>query len=213
MSTQAQPVRPNLRFAEPTVDGVDVESGGVMPQPIADETLLARFAAGDERALAALAERYEAMLLGLATGLLCRRADLARDAVQDTWLRVMKAAGRFRGESQFKTWIYRILINRCHDLRARLRDEPTNNLDALAHRSEPQTHAPSDSQSGLANIVARLPEAQQTIILLCYHRGLTHPQAAEVLGVPLGTLKSRLNAALASLRASLAPSNSAEVRP
>src|SRR5262245_9698088 len=81
-----------------------------------DLTLLRRFAMGEDAALGELAARYERPLLGLAMGLLKER-DLARDAVQETWLRVIKSARHFAGASTVKTWIYRILINRALDMR------------------------------------------------------------------------------------------------
>src|SRR6185436_11744763 len=83
-----------------------------------DLTLLRRFTKGEDAALGELAARYERTLLGLAMGLLSDR-ELAKDAVQETWLRVIKSARHFAGNSTVKTWVYRILINRALDLRQR----------------------------------------------------------------------------------------------
>lgn len=185
------------------------------PEQPDDSRLLARFAAGDEEAFGSLAERYEPHLFGLAMGMLGRR-DLALDALQDTWVRVMRAAPRFRAESSFKTWVYRILINRCLDLRARAARRSTL---AVAGVQRGHTHAAAapgeDARESLHAAMESLTDAQRTVVMLCYHRGMTHTQAAEVLGIPLGTLKSRLSAALASLRAAMdgAPPAHTEMHP
>ncbi|MCH8805838.1 MAG: hypothetical protein IH986_07100, partial [Planctomycetes bacterium] len=76
---------------------------------ISDEQLLERFVKRKDRtALAALAQRHERALLGLAGGLLGGRRELACDAVQETWLRVIRYGESFNGRSSFKTWLYRI---------------------------------------------------------------------------------------------------------
>src|SRR5262245_11844986 len=88
-----------------------------------DEDLLAAFVAGDPRALEELARRYETRWLGLARGLLWQRFpgeadDLARDAVQETWIRIIRFSGGFNGTSRFKTWAYRIVVNQCRNLQS-----------------------------------------------------------------------------------------------
>src|SRR5262245_30414828 len=87
-----------------------------------DETLLAEFLKGRKTALVELAHRYEAKLLGLAQGMLGQRSELAHDAIQETWLRVIRFGAQFNGNCTFKTWLYRIAINRCHDLSRMLGD-------------------------------------------------------------------------------------------
>lgn len=177
--------------------------------PPTDERLLADFRAGDRLAFAELARRHERSMLGLAAGLLGGRRDLACDAVQETWMRVIRFADRFDGRSQFKTWLFRILVNRCHDLLS-LADGPAT-VAELPDPPTPTDSAPtrplekSDELQTLRTAVARLPLDRRSIVLLCYHNGLTHEQAAEILEIPAGTLKSRLHAALTELREVLSP--------
>ena len=64
-----------------------------------------------------------------------------------------------------------------------------------------------DLNHAVADAVESLPESMRVVLILCYHRGLTHAQSAEILGIPLGTLKTRLHAALTSLRETLAVEN------
>lgn len=179
-----------------------------MAQLPSDETLLADFAAGRTAALGKLARRYERPLLGMAVGLLGGREDLARDAVQETWVRVIRFAGGFNGQASVKTWLYRIAINRCRDLAAsaaRVRGE-TSSGGARVSPPEPAPHESAvakERHERLRAAVELLGPDKREVLLVCYHDGLTHAEAAEVLDIPIGTLKSRLNAALNELRAML----------
>ncbi len=161
-----------------------------------DLDLVKRIARRDVAALETLASRYEPMLLGLARGLLSNDFNTACDAVQDCWVRVIRSAKGFRGDCEVRTWLYRIVVNRCHDLRARA-------SLSVNEETAPPAPLPTDSHAELRRAVDRLSHEQRLLVLLCYHSGLTHPQVADVLGIPEGTVKSRLNAALASLRRTL----------
>lgn len=184
-----------------------------------DQALLRRFARGEVGALESLAGRYEGHLLGLARALLRGNEALARDAVQETWLRVIRHAGNFAGKSSVKTWLYRITINRCHDLRQRVLQE-----GSVPHAQDADRGAASvvltpavagaaeESMVRVRGAVDRLSEDARLVLLLCYHRGLTHEEAAGVMDVPVGTLKSRLHGALAKLRDVLPPDLAEEVR-
>ena len=137
-------------------------------------------------------------MLGLARGLLGGRLDLAMDAVQETWVRVIRFAGGFQGRSSVKTWLYSILVNQCRAMRGAQREVGTL-PETLAAGGEER---PGDEKLHAA--LEGLGEAGREVVLMCYHAGLTHEVVAEVLGVPLGTVKSRLHGALRDLRAGLA---------
>ena len=167
-----------------------------------DEQLLAAFVGGDRAALGELAGRHEASLLGVASGLLGSRS-LAADAVQETWMRVIRYGHSFEGRSSIKTWLYRITVNRCRDIRSG--KAPGTRPDP---RPQPVTGCPDPGQlpmveerdDALHDAIGRLSDAGREVVLLCYHDGLTHKQAAEVLEIPIGTLKSRLHTVLEQLR-------------
>ncbi len=167
-----------------------------------DLQLLRKFCRGDAGALGALAERYEGSLLGLARGLLGGREDLAQDALQEAWIKVIRHARHFEGRSSVRTWLYRVVINTCNDVRTR-----TSRWNHAAADARPQRQADvgtdCDDRARLAIALERLPDGARLILLLCHHRGLTHEQAAEVLELPVGTLKSRLHAAMEKLRHAL----------
>lgn len=174
-----------------------------MDSSATDEQLLATFVKGDRAALGELARRHERSLLGLARGLLGGGPAAACDAVQETWVRVIRYGHSFNGRSSFRTWLYRITINRCRDLRRRA---PTPQGDEriaqtpAGGRASDQGSMVAERNQTLRDAVERLGEPKREVILLCYHEGMTHELAAAVLEIPLGTLKSRLHAALKELR-------------
>ena len=170
-----------------------------------DEQLLAEFLAGRQAALGTLAQRYERPLLGLACGLLNGRRDLAADIVQESWLRVIRFGRKFKRRSSFKTWLYRIAVNQCRNLlKARALPEGLTGAETVSPANGPEgATAADDENHALRRTVARLDADKRAVILLCYHASLTHAEAAEILELPLGTLKSRLHAALEELRAAL----------
>ena len=176
--------------------------------PVPDDRLVQRAGRGDRAALAELAGRYEVTLLGLARALLNGREDLAADAVQDAWLRVVRSGSAFSGASAVKTWLYRIVINRCHDLRA-AHDQTARTLKLVDRRPHPVSAdaealvAAREAASAVQKAVANMKPEQRLIVILCYHAGVTHTQAAEILGIPVGTLKSRLHTILTELRSTV----------
>lgn len=170
-----------------------------------DEDLLRRFSAGDRAAFETLARRHEQNLLGLALGFLRGDRTLACDAVQETWVRVVRFAGTFAGHSSFKTWVCRILINQCRTLASLKNDKASQAVPPKPSETAatPPQIEQAEHLNTLRESVSRLDEDKQAILLLCYHDGMTHEVAAEILGLPLGTLKSRLHSALRELREQL----------
>lgn len=169
--------------------------------PMDDRSLLDKFVRGDIDSLGALAMRYESWLLALARAIV-RDDALARDAVQEMWVRVIRHANGFAGESSVKTWMYRILVNRCIDLQNR--EQSRRGGQELLFAPVPaQTAEQRHEQSldePLERALATLDDKQRVLLLLHYHKGLTQDETAIVMGVPTGTIKSRLHAALARLR-------------
>jgi RNA polymerase sigma-70 factor (ECF subfamily) len=171
-----------------------------------DEQLLSAYIGGDRGALGELAHRYEPSLLGLAGGLLGGSSPMASDAVQETWMRVIRYGHSFNGSSSLKTWLYRIAINRCRDLAAR---EKGRSVGDAPRDPAPEGNQPDacsirqERNEALRDAVGRLTAPKREILLLCYHEAMTHVQAAEILEIPVGTLKSRLHTALSELREEL----------
>ena len=167
-----------------------------------DEQLLRAFVNGDRTCLGKLAQRYETSLLGLAGGLTGNRTQ-ACDAVQEAWLRVIRHSASFNGSSSFKTWMYRITINCCRDINRK----KVPRISSDEEQPDAKTQTPPEDElihkernTELHQAIGALDRTKRETLLLCYHDSMNHQQAAEVLNIPLGTLKSRLNAALNELR-------------
>jgi RNA polymerase sigma-70 factor, ECF subfamily len=158
-----------------------------------DEELIAAVADGDGRALEDLCRRYERGLhqfIFRHTG--GRDVD---DLYQETWLRVVRAAGRFDRRRRFSTWLFQIAVNLCRDWHRRPPPEPVDpaGIDGAAGT------ASGDAALDARRLLDALPEAQRSVVILRYYHDLGEEQVAEILGCPRGTVKSRLHAALARL--------------
>lgn len=166
-----------------------------------DEDLMVRVQAGDEQALAALIERWRGPLHAF----LWRRAgDAADDLFQESWIRVARARDRFDRNRRFSTWLFQIANNLCRDRWRRL-DARRRALDSL--RDETRVHgrdlaaAPLPPDAALARCLEALPERLREVLLLRYYHDQSESEMAEILGVPPGTVKSRLFAAVRAARA------------
>ncbi len=174
------------------------------PLPDADPHLIRQAQDGDPKAFADVVRHYEPRLRALAYRLLEDR-DLTDDVLQEAFVRAFKSLGRFRGDSSFGTWLYRITYNACIDeLRRGRRVIP------LMAETDPE---PVDVRSGpeeaaigrldLAAALASLPPDMRAAVLLVDADGLDYTAASRVLGVPPGTIASRLSRARAILRVAL----------
>jgi RNA polymerase sigma factor (sigma-70 family) len=168
-----------------------------------DEELLDAVASGDDRALAALYDRFGRVAYGLAYRILRDQA-LAEDAVQEAFLAVWRSAQSYQRErAKPATWILTLVHRRSVDL---VRREDRRRAEALDEAREPAT-AGVDEEAGIRDrrmavqqALAQLPEDQRQALELAYYGGLTQSELAERLGVPLGTIKSRMFAGLGRLR-------------
>lgn len=165
-----------------------------------EDRLVARAAAGDRTAFAALVQAHQGYLRKL-LGRVCRgdqgRAD---DLAQEAFVRAWRALPKFRGESRFRTWLTRLAYSALSAERPSL---PSVN-EAPPDLGEDSDFAPSaDWRIDLDRAMAGLSEAQRHALLLCYGADLSHAEAAQVLGWPLGTVKTQVLRAKAKLREQL----------
>jgi len=163
-----------------------------------DEDLMAAVASGDEAALAALIDRYAASVHAYLLRHSGNRDD-ADDLLQETWVRVARSAKSFDTARRFRSWIYGIASNLARDLfRRRVTRERT--LRDLASHPPAAPGADPVDRSKLRERIAELPENKRAVLLLRYFEGMSEAEMAETLGIPRGTVKSRLHAALCELR-------------
>jgi len=171
-----------------------------------DDGLLAYIANGDRRAFALLMDRHLDRAASLARRVLNNRSD-AEDVVQDAFLKVWQKAGQWQpGRAQFSTWLYRVVVNRCLDLKRK----PVNAaLDNVAEQSDDRPDAYEDivarqRQAKIAAAVADLPERQRTAIALSYTAGLSNVEAAASMDISVKAFESLLVRAKRELRGRLA---------
>lgn len=173
-----------------------------------DAALLVGIARHDEASLAALYDRYHRLAFSLALRVVNDRGR-AEDVVQDAFLSVWRKAGTFvEGRGSVKTWVTSIVRNRAIDLvRARRESDADDQTVLLALRDGApgvleQVTAGLDRDLVRAAVQA-LPPEQQQAISMAYFEGRSHSEIAEITGLPLGTVKSRIRLAMSRLRDAL----------
>ncbi len=165
---------------------------------------------GDARAFNQLVLLYQGMAYNVAYRILSD-PDAASDATQDAFLSAYKAMRKFRGGS-FKAWLLRIVTNACYDQLRRKKRRPASSLDDLPVEAEhsqymrdpaeqPDEYVERQELGGAIQAgISTLPVEQRTVLVLSDVQGLSYNEIAEVMGLSLGTVKSRLSRGRARLR-------------
>jgi RNA polymerase sigma-70 factor (ECF subfamily) len=156
--------------------------------------LLTRVVSGDRKAFDLVMRNHEARVFSVCLRILGDR-EQALDATQDTFLTVFRKAGQFEGRSAVGTWIYRIAVNTCYDQLRRESRRPTESLPDHIDPSDPGAEEAIDSAALRPEIeaaLALLPPDFRNAVVLSDLEGLSLPETAEILEVPIGTVKSRL---------------------
>jgi len=183
---------------------------------LSDEAVLALIARADDQALAELYRRFGRLAYGLAFRIL-RDDALAQDAVQDAFLGVWRAAGRFTAErSKPSTWLLTLVHRRAVDLvrrEERRRTEPLQPESEFAGGEAADEAELATRRQTIREALRQLPSEQREAIELAYYGGYTQSELAERLGQPLGTIKSRMFTGLARLRDTLGEDARAQFGP
>lgn len=182
---------------------------------MSDRELVARAAAGDDDAFAALVTRYSDFVFTIVVRIVIDEED-ARDVAQDAFVRAHRALGKFRGDSKFSSWLYRIAVNRAltHLKQRKRRPSPvslgevpqleSSVLDTVK-RSDPERDLfRSERARTVVRAVEKLPPNYRTVVTLFYLEERSYKEVAAILGIPMGTLKTYLHRARAILRQTLA---------
>jgi RNA polymerase sigma-70 factor (ECF subfamily) len=173
-----------------------------------DQRLITDVAGGSTEALARLYDRYAGTVFGLARRILGHLED-AEEVVQDVFTQVWREATRYEhNRATVAGWMVMLARTRAIDrLRARnarpdQRAPMTSTVPEMASsgRSPEQVAVAAEDVRGIRAALADLPENQRTLVELAYYEGLTHSEIARRTGVPLGTVKTRLRTAMATLR-------------
>jgi RNA polymerase sigma-70 factor (ECF subfamily) len=187
------------------------------PAAVARESdLVALCRQGDPAAFARLVALHESMVFNLSSRLL-GDGEEARDVAQEVFLQVYRTLGRFEGRSSLKTWIYRIVVNQCHNRRRFWHRRGRDREEALdeglparewvrggAWQASPYQQAVQRERARrVQRALLGLRFDQRTVLVLREIEGLTCQEVAAALGIPEGTVKSRLSRAREALREKL----------
>ena len=160
---------------------------------------------GEREAFDPLVERYQRDVYRLCYRYVNNHHD-ASDLAQDVFLKAYRAIGRFRGDSAFSTWLYRIAVNTCLNFRAarKAASEELKDDVADARRRVDDRMEDDELSQRVREAVSRLPEKQRATLILKIYNDLTHEEVAQVLGSTVGTVKANLFHALGNLRKAMA---------
>jgi RNA polymerase sigma-70 factor (ECF subfamily) len=174
-----------------------------------DEQLVEACLGGEVAAFDILVDRWQRKIRG-AVYRVVRSEEEAQDICQEAFLKAFRGLPSFKQESRFSSWLYQIAINLSRD---RLRRRKTRNWVSLDDLDEGvpagSQRAPAEGerwvevlevQERIANAVAALPQEQREAVILKEYQGLTFPEIAEIQGVPVSTVKTRLYRGLSVLR-------------
>jgi RNA polymerase sigma-70 factor, ECF subfamily len=174
-----------------------------------DEDLVAAFQGGDRTAFEDLVGRWERKIQAVIYRVVGGRED-ARDVAQEVFLKVYRGLGDFKKEARFSSWLYQIALNASRDRLRRRRGRSYVSLDEVGEMVELRSASPArsplelveaqDLSRTVGTAVAALPEEQREVIVLKEFQGLTFVEIADVLSVPVSTVKTRLYRGLAELR-------------
>jgi RNA polymerase sigma-70 factor (ECF subfamily) len=175
-----------------------------VPEEQDERALIERCRSGDDAAFGELVDLHKNLVYGLVSRLVSDRSRVD-DLAQDVFLKVHRGLPYFRGEARLSTWIYRIVQNVC--AAARTRRPPDVSLDqedASGRRLDPGradgAFGDLELRDRLDKAIAQLPEPQRLLIAAHYLKGVQYETLAEVLNIPLGTVKTHLYRAKRRLR-------------
>ena len=194
-----------MRFSAVTSAGTDNKD---KPAPMSDQNidlqLIERVQRGDKNAFNLLVSKYQHKVASLVTRYVSNQSDVS-DVVQEAFIKAYRALPEFRGESAFYTWLYRIAVNTAKNyLTAQGRRPPDLDVDcsdaelqegaeAMHELANPENLILSDEiQRMVVATLESLPEDLRTAITLREIEGLSYEEIAEIMGCPVGTVRSRI---------------------
>lgn len=191
---------------------------------LSDEDLMARVAEEDDRAFSELVRRYQGRVMNLVSRVLNDR-ECADDLAQEVFVRVFVHRRNYRRGSKLSTWIFTIAVNLAkNEIRRRVRRRNWFSLDALQEVLHDSAMVLADSTEGrertlereqmqdlLGRAIATVPEQYRTALVLRDVEGLPYEEIAQVLGIPGGTVRSRINRARSLLKRKLKPLMNREI--
>lgn len=199
--------------------GGEIRSGGLARRPKgstaeADESLLSKISGGDTEALAKLYDKYQRRIYSLVLKIV-RNEDDAAEVMQDVFLQVWEKAGLFdQDRGSFGAWLSTLAHNKAINLLRSRRFkksalEVRQDLEELSSQTNEATierrtaldeQIESSEREAMLALLNQIPEAQRTALTMAYYSGYSQTEIADALGVPLGTIKTRMRQGMMKLR-------------
>jgi RNA polymerase sigma-70 factor (ECF subfamily) len=167
------------------------------------ELILAAVRRDDREAFAELVRRHQSVVRASLRRLTAGDAALADDLAQETFVLAWRKLGAFRFEARFSTWLYRIAFNAWLSERRRIREVLLEDEGPAADRGDETAQPDPVARVDLERAMAALSDGERAAISACYYADLSHEEAAQVLGIPLGTVKTHILRAKAKLKSRL----------
>ena len=180
-----------------------------------EELLIKRAAEGDKEAFGELVRLYERLVYNTVKSRVGNDTD-ALDIFQDVFIKIWRSVGKYRGECRFATWVYRICVNACLDFLRHSKftvteayptyidkdgDESSVELADESTSADPQRAAERNETAAMVRrAIAKLPNEQREVIILRDIQGYSYDDISDMLGLEIGTVKSRINRARSKLR-------------
>jgi RNA polymerase sigma factor (sigma-70 family) len=161
---------------------------------VTDADLIARvLTRGDQHAFAELVRRYQSPVRAFLTRMTRGDAHLGDDLAQETFLKAWRKLHTYRGIAPFSTWLFGIAVNEFRTMARQRRELSLDDVDEPpAEAAQPATGSPSGLRLDLTEALKRLHSSERAAVLLCCQNGLSHEEAANALGCPLGTVKTNV---------------------
>ncbi|WP_145259429.1 RNA polymerase sigma factor [Planctomycetes bacterium Pan216] len=170
------------------------------PEQIVDELLVLRWQEGNAAAVEAMVERWQPRLWRHACRLLGRR-DVASDITQEAWIAIVKGIGRLRDPACFRRWAFLIVTRKCADwIRVQQRQRDVLRQVPVPPEEADDASADGDEIERLRWAMKRLPEERRVLLAMFYREQMSLHEIADILEIPVGTVKSRLYHAREELR-------------
>lgn len=174
-----------------------MEQRAVMAERIVDGQVIKACQRGDREAFRMLFEAYKDRVFSIAVYSIGDRS-LADDVTQQIFLKLFTAIGQFRGESEFTTWLYRLVVNACLDERRRRKrlvawGETVAMRNPREKKPQEEQYARQEITEAVRDAIGQLKPKFRLPILLKYIEGLSYDEIASVMGCSMGTVASRLN--------------------
>jgi RNA polymerase sigma-70 factor (ECF subfamily) len=163
---------------------------------LSDEAIMLKVQQGETGLLDLLVRRYERPLYGFAARVLGNRT-AAEDAFQESFLRVLRKRASYKRGAPFRPWLYQICLNACRDALRKSSRRPEAELPERLALADPAPGPETLSQQAMLaervrQAVESLPQKHREVFLLQYYQNLQYPEISEILGIPVGTVKSRM---------------------